>query len=84
VGALADVWQLLRVAEQDDGRRSSGHRERVGKRDLAGLVDEEHVDGLAHVSTGHVNTGQAECQLSARTAAMKRRPGVGSIPKRSA
>ena len=49
VGALADVRELLRVAEQDDAAGALGDGDRVGERHLAGLVDEEHVDGLVHV-----------------------------------
>ena len=41
VGALRDLRELLRVAEQDDVARRGAERERVGERDLAGLVDEE-------------------------------------------
>jgi hypothetical protein len=52
VRALAHVRELLRIAEQDDGPRALCHRQRVGQRDLTGLVDEEDVDLLAHVFTG--------------------------------
>ena len=50
--ALRDLRQLVRVAEQDEraGARPGG--EHVGERELAGLVDEQHVDrplGLVHV-----------------------------------
>ena len=44
VNALADVRELLRVAEQDDASRRLRARHRVGERHLAGLVDEERVD----------------------------------------
>ena len=44
VRALRDLRQLVRVAEQDEGARSRPDREHVGERELAGLVDEEHVE----------------------------------------
>ena len=36
--------ELLRVADEHDVPRARPHRERVGERDLAGLVDEEVVE----------------------------------------
>jgi hypothetical protein len=47
VGALADVRQLLRVAEQDDVPRPLRDGDRVGQRHLARLVHEQAVDALA-------------------------------------
>ena len=44
MGSLRDLRELQRVAEQDDVARGGAERERVGERDLAGLVDEEVVD----------------------------------------
>ena len=49
MGALADVRELLRIAEQHDAACALSNGERVGERDLARLVDEEDVDGLAHL-----------------------------------
>ena len=43
--------QLVRIAEQHDAVRARRDRERVRKRELTGLVDEEDVDGLLHVRT---------------------------------
>ena len=47
--ALRDLGELERVAEQDDRPRRGAHRERVGERDLAGLVDDEHVERLVEI-----------------------------------
>ena len=44
VDPLRDLRELLRVAEQDDVAGAGPERERVGERDLPGLVDEERVD----------------------------------------
>ena len=44
VRALRDLRQLVRVAEEDEVARARPGRERVGERELTGLVDEEHVD----------------------------------------
>ena len=41
--------ELLRVAEQDEARRGPRDRDDVGERDLAGLVDEQDVDGVGHL-----------------------------------
>ena len=43
--ALRDLRELVRVAEEDEGARGRADREHVRERDLARLVDEEHVDG---------------------------------------
>ena len=42
--ALRHLRQLVRVAEQDEVPRRRPHRERVGERELAALVDEQRVD----------------------------------------
>ena len=42
--ALRDLRKLVRVAEQDERPRRRPDREHVGERELAGLVDEEHVE----------------------------------------
>ena len=44
VRALDHLVELLRVADEDDVPRRRPHRERVGERDLPGLVDEEVVE----------------------------------------
>ena len=44
VRALEHLGELLRVADEDDVARAGAHRERVGERDLAGLVDEQVVE----------------------------------------
>ena len=46
---LRDLGELERVAEQDERPRRGAHRERVGERDLAGLVDEEVVERLVEL-----------------------------------
>ena len=45
MGALRDVGELLRVAEQDHRLRALCDRDRVGERHLSCLVDEQDVDG---------------------------------------
>ena len=44
VRPLDHLGELLRVADEDDVPRRRPHRERVGERHLAGLVDEEVVE----------------------------------------
>ena len=46
---LGRLGQLLRVAQQHEGPRGRGDGDGVGEGELAGLVDDQHVDGLAHV-----------------------------------
>ena len=46
VRSLDHLVELLRVADEHDVPRRRPHRERVGERDLPGLVDEEVVDLL--------------------------------------
>ena len=48
VRALADLRELLRVAEQDEVAGAGGDGERVGERHLAGLVDQQDVDRRLH------------------------------------
>ena len=43
MSALADLGQLLRVAEQQQVGGRRGHRDRVGQAELAGLVDHQQV-----------------------------------------
>lgn len=45
VGSLCHVCELEGIAEKDEVASASAHREGVGERDLAGLVDEGIVDG---------------------------------------
>ena len=42
--SLDHLRELLRVADEHDVARGGAHRERVGERDLPGLVDEEVVE----------------------------------------
>ena len=63
VGALRDLGELERVAEQDQVARGGRHRERVGERDLAGLVDDEVVDRLVACPRG---TTATRCPPSGR------------------
>ena len=44
VGALRDLWQLVRVAEENERAGGGADREDVGERELPRLVDEEHVE----------------------------------------
>ena len=47
VGALADLGQLLRVAEQHQVAGRAGHRDGVGQAELAGLLDHQQVEAAA-------------------------------------
>ena len=49
VGALERLVELLRVAEQDEAVGRPRHRDDVGERDLARLVDEQDIDGVGHL-----------------------------------
>ena len=49
VDRLRDLGELLGIAEQDHVARARAHRERVGERDLAGLVDQQVVERLVHL-----------------------------------
>ena len=62
VAALERLVELLRIAEQDDARRlRRRHREDVRQRDLARLVDEEHVEGpLLRVADAHSHAVPAD------------------------
>lgn len=44
---LADVWELLRVAEQHDVASGKRDADDVSKRVLASLVDEDEVERIA-------------------------------------
>ena len=44
MGALADLRQLLRVAEQHQVARRAGHRDRVGQTELTGLLDHQQIE----------------------------------------
>ena len=50
VRSLEDLRELLRVADEHEVARGGAHRERVGERDLAGLVDEQVVEHAVEVS----------------------------------
>ena len=57
VAGLGHFGALLRVAEQDHSRCGHGCGQGVGQSELAGLVDDQDIDGvLAHRSAGE---GQA-------------------------
>ena len=72
--ALRDLRQLVRVAEQDERARGGADREHVGERDLARLVDEEHVDR----PLGRVEVDRLAGQRPAVPAtSSKRRVGAG-------
>ncbi len=47
MGRLRGLGQLLGVAEQDERGGGGSHGEGVGQGELAGLVDDEHVDSIA-------------------------------------
>ena len=70
------LGQLVRVAEKDDGSGGTAHGHDVGERQLAGLVDEQHVDGGPHVGPGeepggaggHVVAARRQCRTDVATA----------------
>jgi len=49
MAALLRLFQLLRVAEEDDALGGLRDRKDVRKRHLPGLIHEEHVDGIAAI-----------------------------------
>src|SRR5690606_28966656 len=49
VACLLRLLELLRVSQQYEAPCAAGHREDVGKRHLAGLVDEQHIDAFGEV-----------------------------------
>ena len=55
--ALTDVRELLWVAEQDDAACALRDGDRVGERDLSGLVDEEDLGCLVHLRPGPEPSG---------------------------
>jgi hypothetical protein len=52
VGALGRLCELLRVAEEDEVGGCTADREGVRQRQLAGLVDDEHVERCPQVLAG--------------------------------
>ena len=46
VATLKGLFELLRVAEQDEAPAGSSGSEHVGQRHLAGFVNHQHVDAL--------------------------------------
>ena len=60
MGSLRDLGELQRVAEQDERARRGAHRERVGERDLSGLVDEEVVERLVELLAGEQPGGAGD------------------------
>ena len=58
--ALQHLAELLRVADEHEVARRGAHRERVGERDLAGLVDEEVVELPVVLVVGEEPRGAAE------------------------
>ena len=83
--ALRDLRQLVRVAEEDEVARGRADRERVGERDLAGLVDEERVERtLASKSTPRARRA-TPCRRRAggRRRAGRRRRSTASMQRPS-
>ena len=68
VGALGDLRELVRVAQEDERSRGAAERDDVGEGHLARLVDEEDVDAAGHRLRARRATG---C-----------RPPPGSGPRR--
>ena len=44
--------ELLRIAQQDQAARRGRHGDRVGERELARLIDDQHIDGLPERPAG--------------------------------
>jgi hypothetical protein len=65
VDALRDLRQLERVAKQDEVLRRRPHRQRIGKRDLARLVDEQVVERRVELCAREEPRGAGE-QLQLR------------------
>ena len=60
VRSLQHLAELLRVADEHEVPRRGAHRERVGERDLAGLVDEEVVELAVVLAVGEEPRRAAE------------------------
>ena len=63
VRALQHLAELLRVADEHEVARRGAHRERVGERDLAGLVDEQVVELAVVLAVGE-EPGRAAEQVA--------------------
>ena len=76
MNALRDVRQLLRIAEQDEVARGRAHRDGIGERHLAGLVDEQVVE-RAGPSPARANSHDVPATSCASpTLALRRCPSV--------
>ena len=78
--ALRDLGSWLRVAEQDEFERARPDRDDVGERQLAGLVDEQHVDRAGHVRAGEQ---PRRAGRDVDWPAGERRPDIADLPVRS-
>src|SRR3984885_8175976 len=60
--ALADLWQLLRIAEQKEAGGRRGHGDGVGQTERAGFVDHQQVQTSRRnpVRVGEVPGGTAD------------------------
>jgi hypothetical protein len=52
MGARADLWQLLRITEQQQIVGRARHRNGVGETELAGLVDNEEIEAARRNPAG--------------------------------
>ena len=84
VPALADLGQLLRVAEQEQPAAGLGHRQRVGQGELPGLVDHQEIQrpgedcGAGHGPRGAADQRPAADAENSRTSlAVRRSHGRG-------
>ena len=79
VRALRRLVQLLRIAQQDEAVGGARHGDDIGQGDLAGLVDEEHVDGIAHAGRGpqpRGTRGEVGASVVAGVRGRRRRPSL--------
>ena len=64
--ALQGLFELLRVAEQDQAPSPRGSCQYVAQGHLAGLIDEEHIDALLEVRpTPAPGSGPQDVDLTA-------------------
>ena len=68
MGALTDLGQLLRVAEQQQIARGGGHRDGVGEVELPGLFDDQQIEALPRDPSviGEIPSGAADHAAAVR------------------
>jgi hypothetical protein len=73
------LFELLRIAEEDDAPCSLRHRQDVRQRHLPRLVDEEHVDRTLKLRTGPEPRGTPRHLSAAVTEPIQHVPVVGHL-----